>query len=54
MPGKGLLEELLQLLPGQPVVHVADLDVNTICKWVWAVITATRIGNVESKWQGSV
>lgn len=54
VPGKGLLEELLQLLPGQPIVHIADLDVNTIRKRVWAVSTAAGTGNIESKWRSSV
>lgn len=39
MPGKCFLHELLQLLPGYSVVYVADLDVSTICKWVWALGT---------------
>lgn len=49
MPGKGFLHELLKLLPGYSVVYVADLNVGTICKWVWAVGTNARICNTESK-----
>ena len=39
VPRKCVLHELLQLLPGQPVVQVADLDVNTMSEWVWAIGT---------------
>lgn len=49
VPRKCFLHELLQLLPGQPVVQVADLDVNTMSEWVWAVGTNARMCSVESK-----
>lgn len=50
MPGKRFLHELLQLLPGQSVVYVADLDVSAIRKWGRAVGTNPQVRNVESKW----
>lgn len=39
MPRKCFLYELLQLLPGYSVIYVTDLDISTICKWIWAVGT---------------